>query len=280
MPQTYTLLDFMRDYPDDATCLDEILEMRYGSEPVCESCETTYHRIKKRRGYASQWCGAHVFPCAETPFEKSRTPLQKWFYAMFLFTTTRHGVPAKELGRQLGVTYKTAWRMALIIRELMGNIGIEKLVGEVEIDESYIGGWRPMAGGGGRVVQNKTIVLGMKERGGNMVAMVIPDVKSATIQPLIEQYVSRDAIVHTDEWSGYRLLRPEVRDGVCVSLQLSEHAEPDVCGVASFAGIACLSSASNKVRSPSISESFGFNGLSCLDFIGVNLHNQLQVEVN
>ena len=209
LPKAYNLLDFMRDYPTDDACLDKILEMRYGREPVCESCDkpTKYHRIRRRRAYSCQWCGTHVYPCAGTPFEKSRTALRKWFYAMFLFTTTRHGVPAKELERQLGVTYKTAWRMAHIIRELMGNIGIEKLVGEVEIDESYIGGRRPNTGGRGRGAQNKTIVLGMKERGGNMVAMVIPDVKSATIQPLIEQYVSQDAIVHTDEWWGYRLLR-------------------------------------------------------------------------
>ena len=124
---------------------------------------------------------------------------------MFLFTTTRHGVPAKELERQLGVTYKTAWRMAHIIRELMGNIGIEKLVGEVEADESYIGGYRP--GVTGRGAKNKTIVLAMKERGGNMVAMVIPDVSSATIQPLIKQYVRRGTTVYTDQWWGYQYLR-------------------------------------------------------------------------
>ncbi len=206
MPQTYTLLDFMRDYPDDETCLDKILELRYGTDPVCESCEreTTYHRIKKRRGYACQWCGSHVFPCAGTPFAKSRTPLTKWFYAMYLFTTTRHGVPAKELERQLGVTYKTAWRMGHIIRDLMSNIDIGMLVGEVEVDESYVGGHRP--GTTGRGAQGKTIVLGMKQRGGNMRAMVIPDVKGATIEPLIQQHVARGTTVHTDEWWAYRYL--------------------------------------------------------------------------
>lgn len=209
MPKAYNLLDFMRDYPSDDACLDKLCEMRYGREPVCDACgkATKYHRIKKRKAYSCQWCGHHVYPCAGTPFEKSRTGLQKWFYAMFLFTTTRHGVPAKELERQLGVTYKTAWRMGHIIRELMNNIGIEKLIGEVEIDESYVGGRRPIHSGRGRGAQNKTIVLGMKQRGGNMIAMVIPDVKRATIQPLIEQYVRRGAIVHTDEWWAYHKLR-------------------------------------------------------------------------
>ena len=206
-PKAYNLLDFMRDYPSDDACLDKLCEMRYGREPVCASCgkETKYHRLKSRKAYSCQWCGTHVYPCAGTPFEKSRTSLQKWFYAMFLFTTTRHGVPAKELERQLGVTYKTAWRMGHIIRELMENIGIEKLIGEVEIDESYVGGYRP--GAYGRSTKNKTIVLGMKQRGGDMVAMVIPDVKASTIQPLVKQYVARGTTVHTDEWWGYRYLR-------------------------------------------------------------------------
>ena len=228
MPKTYSLLDFMRDYPTDDACLEKVMQLRYGLEPVCDACgkETKYHRIKKRRAYSCQWCGTHVYPCAGTPFAKSRTSLTKWFYAMFLFTTTRHGVPAKELERQLGVTYKTAWRMAHTIRDLTDKIGMEKLVGEVEIDESYIGGYRP--GTTGRGAANKTIVLGMKQRGGNMVAMVILDVKSATIQPLIEQYVSRDAIVHTDEWWGYRLLRDAGFDHRTVRHGAGEYARDGV----------------------------------------------------
>ena len=126
-------------------------------------------------GYACQWCGAHVFSCADTPFEKSRTPLTKCFYAMYLFTTTRHGIPAKELDRQLGVTYRTAWRMAHIIRDLMSKIGIEKLAGQVEADESCVGRRWPISTGRGRGAKNNIIVLRMKQRGGNMVARGIPE---------------------------------------------------------------------------------------------------------
>ena len=79
-----------------------------------------------------------------TPFAKSRTPLQKWFYAMYLFTTTRHGVSAKELQRQLGVTYKCAWRMGHEIRKYMAKVdGETPLGGAVEADETYVGGKRP-----------------------------------------------------------------------------------------------------------------------------------------
>lgn len=74
---------------------------------------------------------------AGTPFERSRTPLQKWLYALYLFTTSWHRVPAKELQMQLGVTYKCAWRMGHEIRKFMSDTdGDDGLSGHVEIDES------------------------------------------------------------------------------------------------------------------------------------------------
>ena len=120
---TYTFNQFQQDYPNDEACLDKIMELRYGKEPICPACQrkAKYHRISKRRAYACQFCGEHVYPCVGTIFEKSTTPLSKWFFAMYLFTTTRHGVAAKELERQLGVTYKCAWRIAHQIRK--GNTG-------------------------------------------------------------------------------------------------------------------------------------------------------------
>ncbi len=209
MPQTYTLFQFLEAYPDDDACLDRIMRMKVGKDPTCARCKrkTTFYRIRKRRAYECQWCGFHVYPCVGTPFEKSRTSLRKWFYAIYLFTTTRHGVPAKELERQLGVTYKTAWRMGHIIRKLMSRVGTQILTGEVEIDESYVGGRRSIKTGRGRGAANKTIVLGMKQRQGPMLTYVIPDVKRATIEPLIMQHVAKTATVYTDEWWAYRKLR-------------------------------------------------------------------------
>jgi transposase-like protein len=92
-----------------------------GTEFACPACgaDSKFHRIAKRRAYACQHCGHHIYPCVGTPFEKSRTNLTKWFFAMYLMTSTRHGVAAKELERQLGCTYKTAWRMAHELRKLM-----------------------------------------------------------------------------------------------------------------------------------------------------------------
>ena len=121
--KSLTIKEFFEKYPNDDACLDHIMMVRYGKANHCDKCDkdTKYSRVSSQRAYACQWCGHHLYPCVGTPFEGSRTPLQLWFYAIYLFTTTRSGVSAKELERQLGVTYKTAWRMAKEIRKHMGK---------------------------------------------------------------------------------------------------------------------------------------------------------------
>lgn len=140
----YSFAKFRNEFPNDEACLAKIMELRYGKEPLCPKCgkPTHFSPITGRRGYACQWCGYHAFPCVGTPFEKSTTPLTLWFHAMYLITSTRNGVSAKELERQLGVTYKCAWRIGHEIRKLMAerNALNGPLSGHVEIDETYMGG--------------------------------------------------------------------------------------------------------------------------------------------
>ena len=118
----YTFKQFQAQFPDDGSCLDRIMKEQYGgTEFSCPACgaDSKFHRITKRRAYACQHCGHHIYPCVGTVFEKSRTNLTKWFFEMYLMTSTRHGVAAKELERQIGCTYKCAWRMAHELRKLM-----------------------------------------------------------------------------------------------------------------------------------------------------------------
>ena len=109
----FSVRDFFNRFPDDDTCVAHVMNVRYGLRHVCAKCgqDATFHRLAKRKAYSCARCGHHVYPCAGTVFEDSRTSMQLWFYAIFLFVTTRHGVSGKELQRSLGVTYKTAWRM-------------------------------------------------------------------------------------------------------------------------------------------------------------------------
>jgi len=137
-----TIREFLQQFSTDEACLEHLFSVRFGQGHVCPKCErkSNWFRFKAERAYACQWCGHHLHPTVGTPFEDSRTPLQLWFYAIYLFTTSRHGVPAKELERQLGVTYKTAWRMADLIRKHMEFVDGEfPLFGEVEVDETYVG---------------------------------------------------------------------------------------------------------------------------------------------
>jgi transposase len=163
----YTFKEFQAEYPDDAACLDRIMQEQYGgTECTCPGCGSAskFHRITKRRAYACQLCGHHIYPCVGTPFEKSRTNLTKWFFAMYLMTSTRHGVAAKELERQIGCTYKTAWRMAHELRKLMAIADDQgPLSGHVEMDETLVGGYQSRDDRRAKG-SNKTIIFGMVER--------------------------------------------------------------------------------------------------------------------
>lgn len=202
-----TVRDFFARFPNDDACLEHVMEVRYGLRHKCQACgvEGTFHKLASRRAYSCAHCGDHVYPCAGTIFQDSRTSLQVWFYAIYLFVTTRHGVSGKELERTLGVTYKAAWRMGQQIRTLMAKAdGFEILKGHVEIDEAYVGGHRP--GPRGRGARGKTIVLGMKERGGRMQAMPIQDARKKTIRPIVMSAVEQGSTVSTDEFGSYDLL--------------------------------------------------------------------------
>lgn len=210
MAKQLTTAQFFRKFPNDEVCLQHLFEVRFGQGFECPSCErpSNWYRIKAERAYSCQWCGHHLHPTVGTPFEQTRTPLQLWFYAMHLFTTTRHGVSAKELERQLGVTYKTAWRMAKLIRQHMGDVDGEDRIGGlgrvVQIDETFVGGRRATGNKkGGDPSVNKTTVFGMMEVGGDIVTHVVPDRRSGTLLPLILETVKRPGMIHTDEHKAY-----------------------------------------------------------------------------
>ncbi len=205
----FTIRDFRKKFPDDNACLFEVMRLRFGSVSTCpyEHCgkETKFHRVKSRRCFECQWCGYQIYPTKGTIFEKSSTPLQLWFYAIYLMTATRSGVSAKELQRQLGVTYKCAWRMAHEIRKLMGGHATKPLKNRVEIDETYVGGKH--AGVRGRGARGKTAVFGMVQRQGNIKAKIVDNVKCTTVLPLIAENVSKKAIISTDEFLTYKPLK-------------------------------------------------------------------------
>src|SRR5438270_8767635 len=142
----YSLMEFMAEYPDDAACLDRLWRDRFapdGHTADCPRCEKPrrFHRTKTRASYTCDSCGLHIHPMKGTIFEKTTTSLHQWFYAMYLMVSTRCGISAKQLEREIGVSYKTAHRIMKKIRtELMTDVGDEPLSGDVELDETSWGG--------------------------------------------------------------------------------------------------------------------------------------------
>ena len=203
--QKYTVADLHTEFPNDDACLEFLKEQRWPNGVThCVKCnlERKHYRVHKRTAYACDHCGNHIYPLAGTIFEKSTTRLTIWFHAMFLMGSTRCGVSAKQIQRETGVTYKTAWRMFKQIRTLMSeDISLEGST--IEIDEAYLGGKRKFKhstrGMRGRKTSDDdmTPVLGMVERGGRVVARVTPDVKIATVYPIIHEYVMPSSTVYT-----------------------------------------------------------------------------------
>lgn len=210
MSKPQTIREFFKQFPDDEACLAHLFNVRFGQGFTCPSCErpSNWYRIKAERAYSCQWCGYHLHPTVGTPFEQTRTPLQLWFYAIFLFTTTRNGVAAKELQRQLGVTYKTAWRMAGLIREHMADVDGDMMLGGaggfVEVDETLIGG--SVEGKGSGYKGNKTCVVGMLERGGEVVTKVVMSRHREPMERLVQDNVLLGSTIATDEFGSYRRL--------------------------------------------------------------------------
>lgn len=227
-----TIAQFFKQFPDDESCLNHLFEIRFGQGFACPSCEraSKWFRIKAERAYSCQWCGHHLHPTVGTPFEQTRTPLQLWFYAIFLFTTTRNGVAAKELQRQLGVTYKTAWRMADLIRKHMANVDGEEPIGGpgtiVEVDETWIGGQADGKGPG--YTRNKKTVMAMLERDGNIITKVVQNRRRSTLQPLVKRNVDTGGEVHTDEYVSYIGLEDHGYDHKSVNHSVKEYVRDGV----------------------------------------------------
>jgi transposase len=205
----YNVLTFMKQFPDDEACLQHLFVTRFGQPDklACPKCNEIgkFRKLSNMPAWTCN-CGHHIHPMVGTPFQRSTTPLQKWFYAMYLFTTSRHGVPAKELQRQLSVTYKTAWRMGHEIRKYMSKLdGNAPLSGVIEADESYFGGVKKGAGPNRK--KGKTIVFGILERGGRLQTHIAASVRKGELQTLIAQNVEEGSTLHTDELYSYKGLK-------------------------------------------------------------------------
>jgi transposase len=212
----FSLMEFNREFSNDAACLDWLWRTRYspdGEHAHCPKCDgervfKRYETSQQRQSWTCNGCGYHLHPTAGTIYHKSSTSLHLWFYAMFLMTSTRCGISAKQMERELGVAYKTAARMMRLIRhDLMEQDGSAKMSGKVEVDETYVGGKRRgVTGRPSGYDRQKTPVLGMVQRKGRVYAAVVPNVARVTLMPHITTRVLPASTVFTDEYKVYNRL--------------------------------------------------------------------------
>jgi transposase len=196
----FTVNQFNERFSTDDVCLDYMFEQTYGKMPVCSKCgvvEPSYYRVRSRKCYECKDCGYQLHPLANTIFHKSSTSLRDWFYVIYLFSVAKNGVSAKEVERHLGVTYKTAWRIARQVRLLMMQTN-NPLTGIAEVDETYIGGKHRR----NSMFSNKTAVIGIVEKkkdNGQIKALATKQANATVALPFLHSSIAVGTIVHSDE---------------------------------------------------------------------------------
>lgn len=206
---------FLELFPDNDAALEYLKQRYFPDGTECPKCgkASKFHRITGRSAYSCQYCGHHVYPTAGTIFHKSTVSLQLWFYAIYLMSSTRCGVSAKQLEREIGVTYKTAHRMFKQIRTLLSDEGDGPLGGEgekVEVDETFYGGKPRAAEKRNREGRLRTYyrpnVVGMVERGGRVRARIVPDRKLPTLSEAVRTHVLPESVLVTDDYVAYQTI--------------------------------------------------------------------------
>ena len=206
------LPSFLARFGTDEQCREYLFRARWPDGFRCAGCD--HERAwahKARLIYECTACGKQHSLLAGTIFEQTKTGLAAWFLAIFLVTSSKGGISAMELKRQMGFgSYQTAWTWRHKIRRAMVRPERERLIARIEADETYVGG--PQPGKPGRGAAGKTKVAGAVERGrgqgkgrrlGRLRLAVIEDVSARSLEGFLGQNVAKPAAVATDGWSGY-----------------------------------------------------------------------------
>jgi transposase-like protein len=228
------LIEAIRYFSDLDVATDFVAKLRWPQGPVCPRCGCMeYSYLTTRRIWKCKGCKKQYSVKLGTIFEDSPLGLDKWLPAVWLAANSKNGISSHELGRSLGVTQKSAWFMLHRIRLAMKTGSLLRLSGEVEADETFIGGkGRNMHASArkrkgitqGRSASAKTAIFGMRQRGGDVVAAVIPNASSRAIHPEIHHAVRRGSTLYTDAWKSYKGLDDDFEH------KIIDHAERYVDG--------------------------------------------------
>lgn len=215
LPTFKSIKELLKAFPTEQSCIDHLEKLIWNGVPISPFDQTA--KVYKCAGnkYKCKATGKYFNIKTKTIFDNSKIKLQDWFLALFLFSSHKKGISSHQLARDINVTQKTAWFMLARLRYAFDHPAFNNTLGTItEIDETFCGGKaknkhenkKNKSGFGGSRHKNQP-VIGMKERGGNVIAIVIPDRSKETILPLINKIVDQDSIIITDEYTAYNDLK-------------------------------------------------------------------------
>jgi transposase-like protein len=212
MDEPQTLLEATRYFSDPDVCVQFVAKMRWPDGPVCPRCDgREYSYLTTRRLWKCKACKKQFSVKVGTIFEDSAIPLDKWLVATWLIANSKNGISSHELGRALGISQKSGWFVLHRIRLAMQVGSFDNWSGEIEVDETYIGGKarnmhkhvrkQKITGTGGK---DKAIVLGIQQRGGRVRATVVADISKESLYPHVHRHVEPGSAIYTDTLPSYR----------------------------------------------------------------------------
>jgi transposase-like protein len=215
-----TLLEAVQYFTNDALCVEYLSRLKWGGdEKCCTYCGSlSLYGLRTRPVFKCRDCKKQFSLKKGTIMEKSPLPITKWLPAIWLVVNDKNGISSYEVARALGVSQKTAWFMMHRVRESVVNGSMRKLSGEIEVDETYVGGKirnmhkskkAQFESTKGRALTNKVTVMGIVERKGEVRAKVVNDPKKRTLIPEIYENVEKGSMIFTDALNSYKTLKAD-----------------------------------------------------------------------
>lgn len=212
-----TLQQAIKYFSDEQVCIDTVAALRWPKGPVCPHCQGKEHYyLATQKRWKCKACKKQFSVKVGTIFEDSPISLDKWLTALWMLVNCKNGISSYEVGRDLGITQKSAWFVLHRLRLALHDQNFGKLGGEVEVDETYIGGLarnmhadkrnRKISGTGG---MGKVAVMGLLERHGEVRTSVLPDVQRRTLHGRVQAHVEPGSELYTDSLAAYIGLNEE-----------------------------------------------------------------------